>query len=151
MNPSSPAVPPVIIIADRGRLKAFHFQRIEGQAPRLRHIASQDFDGPRKANDRIASSQTASTEGKEDYSAVERLTLEAEDEIRAFGIIANEITTLLKDFRVPQWAFAAPSEINGAILDGLDPEIRRALALNLSLDLVNIPDSDLLPYFQQGG
>lgn len=152
-TPSSTPIPPVIIIADRGRLKAYHLQHVEGQSSRLRLVTTHQFDEPRQRYSEKFTHQAGAFpsggSGGQGNSTAERMLVEAEEEIRAFRRIAADITTLLQDFGVPRWAFAAPSEINGAILDGLHPALRQMLAQNLPRDLVNVEESKILAHFEK--
>lgn len=143
-------VPPVVIVADRGRLKVYHLERLEGRTPWLRLVTAENFDEPRQRHSEKVTDQAgafpASGGGN---STAERMDAEAEEEVRAFRRIAGKITSVLKDFQNPRWAFAAPSEINGAIIDGLKPELHEALTLNLPLDLVNASSSEVLRHFEK--
>jgi len=82
--------------------------------------------------------------------AAERMTLETELDLRSFRAVADWITKLLDRHRPETWGFAAPSEINGAILDELRPELRQRLESNVCRDLTNIPAGELLDHFESG-
>lgn len=146
-------IPSFLVIADRGQLKAFEVENnpTHGPAPRL--VSALDFNEPReryaeKFTDQAGAFPDGATNGQGN-SIAERTKLAAEGEMRAFRTIAGEITELLKQHRPARWAFAAPSEINGAILDGLAPELKASLALNLPRDLVNTDPGELLGHFER--
>lgn len=148
MNP-----PPFIIVADRGQLKAFHVEGNNrgGFTPRL--IALQKYYEPaqryaEKFTDRAGAFPNGGTAGHGNAIA-ERMPLAAEEEMRAFRRLASEIEDLLRSHHPSHWAFAAPSEINGAILDGLPPHLHERLAINLPRDLVNIDATELLEHFEK--
>jgi hypothetical protein len=82
-------------------------------------------------------------------SAPERMSLTAELEMRTFRQAAQRIIALLGEHRPESWGFAAPSEINGAILDGLPPHLLARLAENLPLDLTRTPADRLLEHFER--
>ena len=68
-------------------------------------------------------------------------------ESRIFRQLSGHITNLLRQHQPASWAFAAPSEINSAILGGVAPELQASLTRNIPRDLVNLPPSDLLRHF----
>jgi len=46
------------------------------------------------------------------------------------------------------WSFAAPAEINPAILDRVPADLRKILDHNVKRDLVKIPANSLLQHFE---
>jgi hypothetical protein len=75
-----------------------------------------------------------------------QMTLVAELDVRCFRHIAERIISVIGQFR-GTWAFAAPSEINGAILDGLPKGLKDRLKLNLARDLTHTPAIQLCNHF----
>lgn len=146
-------VPPFLIVADRGQLKAFAVERPPNRSAMPRLVASMKMDEAReryaeKFTDQAGAFPDGATNGQGN-SVAERIKLEAEGEMRSFRTLAREITHLLDMHRPERWAFAAPSEINGSILDGLAPELKARLAANLPRDLVNTETAALLPHFDR--
>lgn len=145
--------PPFIIVADRGELKAFAVDRTATRDPFPRLVFGLTL---RELHQRYAERFTDSagafpargTDGQGNSTA-ERMTLVAEDDMRSFRRVAHEIEMLLKEHNPDRWAFAAPSEINGAILDGLDTSLKGRLAQNLRRDLVNTDSAQLLKHFTE--
>ena len=90
------------------------------------------------------------TQGHGNASA-ERMSLTAELEIRTFKKIARRIEELCSQHQPDSWGFAAPSEINGAILDNLDHAWSDKLSINLKLDLTGVPSSEVAQRFHQTG
>jgi hypothetical protein len=149
-------LPDLIIAADRGRfiaytpnkfgsLKALRSEEIpEG----LNKLSEQVTDkagrfpmpGPNRGNG-VNGTFTGSAE---------RLTLEAEIEMQSFRKVAASIESLVTQRQPKTWGFAAPSEINGAILDGVDAKVKQSLATNLRLDLVNAPADKIAKRFGNG-
>ena len=145
--------PPFIIVADRGELKAYSVDRSTTRNAFPRLISGVRLREPHQRyaerfTDQAGAFPSGGTEGHGN-SVAEKMTLVAEDETRTFRRIAGEITTLLKEHRPDRWAFAAPSEINGAILDGLAPDIREKLVQNLRRDLVKTDSTELLSHFTE--
>jgi len=139
-----------IILADRGHLRAYAVDR-SASSPALRLIDSADFaEGLQKISEQVTDRSgrfPINGSGGHANSAAESMKLEAELEMRTFRKAAERITSLLREHRPNAWAFAAPSEINGEILDGLDPALRERLAQNLSRDLINVPAGEVQGHF----
>lgn len=145
--------PPFIILADRGQLKAFKIERTPERGGSMRLISAIKIEEPRqryaeKFTDQAGAFPNGGTNGQGN-SIAERMPLEAEGEMRTFRTLAGGITDLLTEHRPERWAFAAPSEINGAILDGLAPELKASLTVNLPRDLVNTDAAELLGHFER--
>jgi hypothetical protein len=143
----------LIILADRGKLKAFSVERILGATPHLQLVRQVNVAEPRQcAAEKFTDQAGAFPNGGwlgTGNSTAERMLADAEEEIRTFREIAGEIVALLRKYQPDQWGFAAPSEINGAILDGLPAEHRQTLAQNLPRDLVNVPPNHLSLHFER--
>jgi hypothetical protein len=143
----------LLIVTDRGSFKAFALERTptRGLMPRLLEtfqIADAHGRYQDKVTDQAGAFPSGGTAGQGN-SIAERMTFEAENETRIFRVIAAEITSLVNQRRPEQWSFAAPSEINGAILDHLKPEIRTRLEQNVPRDLVKVEPADLLAHFER--
>jgi hypothetical protein len=112
-------------------------------------IDSSEFsEGRQKLSEQLTDKAGAFPAGNgQATAAAERMTLTAELEMRTFRHIVERITALLREHHPETWAFAAPSEINGAILDGLDPALRGRLKQNLTRDLTRIPADELVEHF----
>ena len=87
-------------------------------------------------------------QGFQGNSAAERMTLVAEEEVRIFRTIAGHLTRLLQEHGQARWYFAAPSEINGAIIDGLGRDLHARLERNVKSDLTHTPTAELLRHFE---
>jgi hypothetical protein len=146
---SSTSAPLVVFIADRSHLKVYQVQRAGEQTDGLRLVSTQDFH---RINQEFAGPDSAfppTSSESDDRFGSEQMLMEAALEIRVCQRMADEIAGLLKDFGFPQWSFAAPSEINGGILDELEPVFRQTLSQSLALDLVEVAPSDLLSHFEK--
>jgi len=80
-------------------------------------------------------------------SVAERMSLAAETEMRSFRKIAEHVQKIVRAHQPERWSFAAPAEINGAILDGVSEDCRKHLTQNIPKDLVNQPVSELMEQF----
>ena len=76
-------------------------------------------------------------------STGERRSIDAEMQKRSFRKIAQHIAEVFDRLQPQSWAFAAPSEINGAILDGLPSDLRDRLTVNLRMDLVHASSREI--------
>lgn len=130
----------LLVVADRGTLK-FYDLGDGTEIPRL--VGESHFEAARSRwEDRVTDDAGSFPSGVGGATA-ERMTAEAELETRAFRQIAGRIVQYLDASPAAQWAFAAPSEINSAIVDGLPSGIKGRLVRNLSLDLTNVPAGQL--------
>lgn len=140
-----------LIVTDRGCLKAFAVEKTptRGRFPRL--LETFEVPDARSRYQDIVSDQAGAfpTGGAigQGTATGERLSFDAENSHRALRLLAERITTLLRQHEPERWSFAAPSEINGAILNGIVPELRTRIDRNVTRDLVKTPPNELLPYF----
>lgn len=134
------ALPPVLVVADRGRVLAFR----TNESGSLHAFAPSEIpEGHQKISDIVTDQAGAfPVSGTNGTSAGEKMSLTAELEVRSFRRIAEVIRTIL-DGNPGGWGFAAPSEINGAILDFVGKPYTERLSLNLKSDLVNQPVKSL--------
>ena len=143
----------LLIVADRAHMKVYTVEKPSGRAP-MPHLV-EDFTVD-EVHDRYADRYTdeagafpdAGTLGQGN-SIAERMTLEAEHEMRYFRKLASHLEEIVRTHQPERWSFAAPSEINGAILDGVPSECRKTLVQNVPKDLVNQPVAGLLAHFQK--
>ena len=98
-------------------------------------------------SDKMGAFPTGGTNGQGN-SAAERMTVVAEISMRTVRNLTTRITQLLQAHHPETWAFAAPGEINGVILDALPREWQDRLSQNLPLDLTRIPPTELLEHFE---
>lgn len=141
------AAAPLIIVADRGSLKAFLVEETptHGPAPRLVesfHIADAHQRYADTYSDQADAFPKGGTVGQGNAIG-ERLRLETEIQHRIYRQLAHQIASLIRQHQVERWAFAAPSEINAAILEELPPDLSARLDGNLKSDLTKIAPSEL--------
>jgi hypothetical protein len=143
--------PSFLILADRGHLLAYALDH-STRTPTPRLIDSMDFiEGHQRLSEQVTDKAGAFPAGNagQATATAERMTLMAELEMRTFRHVAERITKLLETHRPKSWAFAAPGEINGAIIDGLDPKLHARLTKNVARDLTNVPPGELLGHFDR--
>jgi hypothetical protein len=142
----------LLIVTDRGTFKAYTLEPTpqRGAAPRLRE-AFDIRDAHGRYEDKVtdqAGAFPAGGTGGQGNSIAEHMSFEMETDARIFRVIAGEITSLLNQHQPRSWSFAAPAEINDAILDRVEPSWRGHLERNVARDLVKIAPSDLLRHFE---
>lgn len=147
------AAVPLIIVADRGSLKAFLVEETpaRGSAPRLVesfHIAEAHQRYADTYSDQAGASPRGGIAGQGNAIG-ERLRLETEIQHRIYRQLAHQIASLIRQHQAERWAFAAPSEINSAILAQLPAELSARLDGNLKSDLTKISPSELPNLFAE--
>lgn len=80
-------------------------------------------------------------------AAAERMTLIHEIDLQNFRRVGNCINHVLSSHHPTEWGFAAPSEINRAILEYVKPEYTGKLCQNLPKDLTKIPAEEIVVRF----
>lgn len=142
--------PSLIIVADRGSLFAYEVDR-KTRKPFPRLLQSVFFaEAHQRLSDQVtdrAGSFPVTGSGGTTNAAAERMTLVAELDTRTIRRVADEMSTILQRQRPEAWAFATPSEINGAILDHLPPAWRETLVENVTSDLIKVRPDALLDHF----
>lgn len=143
----------LVIVADRGAVKAYEVDRTTAGGPALRLVADlQIVSGHERWGDVYADETGAFPNGGtngEGNSIAERMDAEAEQEMKSFRDVARDIIGILEEQRPTHWVFAAPPEINTAILDGLPRPHKDSLIHNLPKDLVNTPADELPGHFDK--
>jgi hypothetical protein len=132
MRPSS-----LIIIADRGGLKAYRVRETPTRGPGLKLV--QAFDIP-NVNDL---SRTHHTTAVTDWPQ-----LEAEESRRICKQLADEIKKIVERNLGEGWSLAAPESICTQIVDLLPTEIRERIVEHVESDLIKTPVVKLLSHFR---
>lgn len=140
----------LLIVADRGALKAYQIEKTEHNKPAAHLVDTYCVEEAHKKyqdlySDMAGGFPSLATNGQGNGTA-ERMKLGAENEMKCFRKLAQHIGELLEKHRPDRWAFAAPSEINSAIIDGVSAELKKSLHMRIPRDLVNTPATDLPGY-----
>jgi len=142
----------MLIVADRGCLRAYRIDRsTRDPVPRLSNAVDFPEGHQRLGNqvtDKVGSFPVMGSGGRAS-AATERMTLMAELEARTFRHVADRIIALLQQHRPDAWGFAAPGEINGAILEDIPSGFRERLVQNLPRDLTHVRPGELLGHFER--
>lgn len=139
-------LPPILIVTDRGHFVAYRLH--PDSSPEVVEHATI-AEGVQKLSEQVtdqAGGFPAGGTAGQGNSAAERLTLVNELEYRCFRQIGELIQSVLSEHGGP-WGFAAPSEINAAILGQLPKPLLENLRINLPKDIARVPAPDVPPHF----
>ncbi len=127
----------IIIIVDRGGLKAYRVNETATRGPNLKLVQAFDI---RNVNDL---SRTHHTTAVTDWPQ-----LEAEESRRICKQLADEIKKIVGRNFGEGWSLAAPESICREIVNLLPTEIRERLVEHVQSDLVKTPVAKLLSHFR---
>lgn len=127
----------LIIVADRGSLRAYRVKETPTRGARLRLV--QAFDVPDVMSAATMRHRTPMSDWPQ---------METEMERRAVHELATEIATIVRRSRGEGWSFAAPESICSKIVDLLPPEIRERIVEHVESDLVKTDISELPEHFR---
>jgi hypothetical protein len=127
----------LIIVADRGSLRAYRVQETPTRGPHLELV--QAFE----VTDVMNAPSARHTTPTPDWPA-----LEAEMDRRICKELATEIAKTVERNAVKGWSFAAPESIHRKIMEHLPPEIQERIVEHVESDLVKLPTAALLSHFR---
>jgi hypothetical protein len=149
MTPTS-----LIIVADRGSLKAYRVDETPTRGPSLRLIQAFDLtDAHGKLVDKVTDLAgrfpvSDGAGGRHANSIAERTQLETETDRRIHKQLADQIVKIIDRSGKEGWSFAAPAEIHGAIVDLLPRAARDRIVEHVKSDLVKIESAKLASHFR---
>jgi hypothetical protein len=149
MTPSS-----LVIVADRGSLKAYRVNETPTRGPSLQLVQALDFtDAHGRLVDKVSDLAgrfpvSDGVDGRHANSIAERTQLETETDRRIHKQLADQIVKVVSRTGKEGWSFAAPSEIHGAIVDLLPPAVRDRIVEHVKSDLVKIEPAKLPSHFR---
>jgi len=144
----------LVIIANRGSLKAYRVEETPTRGPSLQLVQSLNFTDAHgrlvdKVTDLAGRFPVANgVFGQHVNSAGERAAIETEIDRRLQKELADQIVKIVSDKKNEGWSFAAPSEIHGAIVDLLPRAVRERIVEHVNSDLVKIEPAKLTPRFR---
>jgi len=149
MTPAS-----LIIVADRGSLKAYRVDETPTRGPSLRLIQAFDLtDAHGKLIDKVTDLAgrfpvSGGAGERHANSIAERTQLETETDRRIHKQLADQIVKIIDRSGKEGWSFAAPAEIHGAIVDLLPRAARDRIVEHVKSDLVKIEPAKLPSHFR---
>ena len=150
MTPSS-----FVIVTDRGELKACRVNETPTRGPSLQLVQAFNItDAHGRLVDKLSdlAGRFPVTNGAGAHrgagSIAERTRLATEMDRRIHKELADQITKIVSSNGKEGWAFAAPAEIHGAIVDLLPPEVRDRIVEHVKSDLVKVEPAKLVSRFR---
>ena len=144
----------LIILADRGSVKAYKVEETPTRGPSLQLVQAFDItDAHGRYNEKLTDQAGRfpvgdAGSGRHMNAIAERQGLETENDRRIYKQLAEHVSEIVRSHLPEGWSFAAPASINSAIVDLLTPEIRDRIVENVKSDLVNIELAKLPTHFQ---
>ena len=149
MTPSS-----LIIVTDRGSLKAYRVDETPTRGPSLKLVQAFDVtDAHGKFVDKVTDLAgrfpvSDGAGGRHANSIAERTQLETETDRRIHKQLADQIAKIVESDGVEGWSFAAPASIHAAIVDLLPRKVRDRIVEHVKSDLVKTEPSKLPAHFR---
>src|SRR2546423_14538037 len=132
----------LIIVADRGSLKAYRVNETPTRGPSLKLVQAFDVtDAHGKLIDKVtdlAGRYAASDGAGMHQESIAETKLETETERRINKQLADQITKIVKSNGLEGWAFAAPAACHNAIIELIPPEVRKRIAEAMKSELVQM-------------
>jgi hypothetical protein len=144
----------LVIAADRGSLKAYRVEETPTRGPSLKLIQAFDItDAHGKLVDKVTdlAGRFPVAEGAGAHrgpASIAESKLETETDRRINKELAEQIAKIVNGSGKEGWAFAAPSEIHGAIVHLLPDRIRNRIVEHVKSDLVKVEPAKLPNHFR---
>jgi hypothetical protein len=149
MTPTS-----LIIVTDRGSLKAYRVNETPTRGPSLQLVQAFNItDAHGRLVDKVTdlAGRFPVSDGvgvRHANSIAERTQLETETDRRIYKELADQIVKIVSRNGKEGWSFAAPAEIHAAIVDLLPAVVRDRIVEHVKSDLVKTESSKLQAHFR---
>jgi hypothetical protein len=149
MTPAS-----LIIVADRGSLKAYQVKETPTRGPSLHLIQAFDLtDAHGRLIDKVTdvAGRFPVTNGAGTHhraSIAERTQLGTETDRRIYKQLADQISQIVGRSGQEGWSFAAAAEIHSAIVGLLSAPVRDRIVEHVKSDLVKVEPAKLPTHFR---
>jgi protein required for attachment to host cells len=127
----------LIIVADRGSVRAYRVKDTPTRGPSLKLV--QAFDIPDVMSATTMRHRTPMTDWPQ---------LKAEMDRRICKELASEIAKIVERSPGEGWSFAAPASIYAKVAEHLPPKIQERIVEHVESDLVKLPTSALPSHFR---
>ena len=146
MTPTS-----LIIVTDRGSLKAYKVTETPSRGPHLQLVQAFDTTDAHgryqdKLTDQAGSFPGGAVPGQ--MNSPERTGIDIENDRRICKQLADSIAEIAEREGKEGWSFAAPASIHSAIVELLPPEVRGKIVEYVKSDLVKIEPAKLPGHFR---
>jgi len=147
MTPTS-----LIIVTDRGTLKAYRVNATPTRGPSLKLVQAFDTTEAHgryqdKMTDQAGAFPSGAAPGQMN-SIAERTGIETESDRRIVKQLADSIVDVVEREGKDGWSFAAPASIHSAVVEQLPPGIRDRIVEHVKSDLVKIEPAKLPGHFR---
>ena len=153
MTPTS-----LVIVADRGNLKAYKVDETPTRGPSLQLVQAFELtDAHGRYQDKftdqagrfpVGDGGGQAGSGRHQNAIAERQNLETENDRRLHKQLADHLEEIIRTQAPEGWSFAAPASINSTVVDLLTSDVRNRIVENVKSDLVNIEPAKLPTHFQ---
>ncbi|CAN5506881.1 hypothetical protein BH18VER1_BH18VER1_14210 [soil metagenome] len=153
MTPAS-----LIIVADRGSLKAYKVDNAPNRGPSLQlsqsieltdaHGRYQDKVTDQAGRFPVGDGGGAAGMGRHQNASAERQGIAMETDRRIHKQLAESITEVVQHAGIEGWSLAAPASIHSAIVDLLPQPVRDRIVEHVKSDLVKIEPAKLPEHFR---
>jgi hypothetical protein len=149
MTPTS-----LIIVTDRGSLKAYRVNETPTRGPSLQLVQAFNItDAHGRLVDKVSDLAgrfpvSDGVGGRHANSIAERTQLETETDRRIHKELADQIVKIVSSNGKEGWSFAAPAEIHAAIVDLLPAAVRDRIVEHVKSDLVKTEPAKLPAHFR---
>jgi hypothetical protein len=133
----------LIIVADRGSLKAYRVNETPARGPRLQLVHDSEITGAERELPFNVESTQRHVILTSDWP-----TFESETNRRIWKQLAERIATIVESESVEGWSFAAEPSIHKAIVDLLPVQICERIVEHVPSDLVKVEPAQLLSHFR---
>ena len=147
MTPTS-----LIVVTDRGSLKAYKVTATPSRGPSLQLVQAFDTTDAHgryqdKMTDQAGSFPSGAAPGQMN-STSESSGIDLENDRRICKQLAENIAEVVSREGTGGWSFAAPASIHAAIVELLSPDVRDRLVEHVKSDLVKIEPAKLPEHFR---
>ncbi len=143
----------LVVVADRGSLKAYKVNETPTRGPSLQLVQAFDITDAHgrlvdKVTDMAGRFPVADGNGRHMNGVAERTQLENEYDRRIHRQLVDEIVKVVKTEAAAGWSFAAPAAIHAAIVDQLPAAVRDRIVEHVKSDLVKTEPARLPSHFR---
>ena len=144
----------LVIVADRGSLKAYQVNETPTRGPSLKLVQAFDItDAHGKLIDKVTDLAgrfpvTESAGAHRGAASIAESKLETETDRRINKELADQISKIVNGGGKQGWAFAAASKIHSAIVDLLPDRVRNRIVEHVKSDLVKVEPAKLPTHFR---
>lgn len=146
----------LVIVADRGGLKAYKVNETPTRGPSLQLVqAFEIMDAHGRYQDKLTDEagrfpvgSGGAGAGRHMNAIAEKQGIENETDRRILRELADKIAETVQREKAEAWSFAAPSAIHAGVVDLLPNGVRNTIVEHVSSDLVNIEVAKLPGHFR---